>query len=214
MTYETLILDLDGTISDPFEGISKSVNFALESNGFGPVDPEAIRPMIGPPLNEIFSYLLGDVAEPVMLELVGKYRERYAAVGYAENTIYKGVFDVVVDLSGRGYRLGVCTSKRADYAGKIVDLFGLGPYFQWLSGGDVGIGKKDQIAGLVADGLEPAAAIMIGDRAVDISAARQSGMDAVGVTWGFGDLAEISGAAPLHVADDPQQLLRLFPDER
>ena len=81
LRYETLLFDLDGTISDPFVGISRSINRALESLSYEAVDPERIRPMIGPPLTEIFEHFLGALDADVMQELVDKYRERYASVG-------------------------------------------------------------------------------------------------------------------------------------
>ena len=76
MRYETLIFDLDGTISDPFVGISRSINYALEALKFAAVDPQRVRPMIGPPLTEIFEHFLGSLPDRVMRDLVDKYRER------------------------------------------------------------------------------------------------------------------------------------------
>jgi phosphoglycolate phosphatase len=123
LRYETLIFDLDGTISDPFVGISRSINYALETLSYDPVDPETVRPLIGPPLTEIFpplteifGHLLGTLPEPEMLDLVDRYRERYASVGYAENEIYQDIPQTIARLAESGYRMGVCTSKREDYA--------------------------------------------------------------------------------------------------
>jgi phosphoglycolate phosphatase len=116
LQYKTIVFDLDGTISDPFVGISRSINYALESLDYDPVDPERIRPLIGPPLTEIFEILLGALRERDMLGLVDKYRERYASIGYSENRIYDDIPTIIEQLAGRGYRMGICTSKRADYA--------------------------------------------------------------------------------------------------
>jgi phosphoglycolate phosphatase len=95
VTASTLIFDLDGTISDPFVGISRSVNYALTSLGYHEVDPETIRPMIGPPLTEIFESLLGRLPATRMGELIDKYRQRYAKTGYAENRIYDDIPRVI-----------------------------------------------------------------------------------------------------------------------
>ena len=210
MRYETLIFDLDGTISDPFVGISRSINFALESLGHETVDPERIRPLIGPPLTEIFEILLGAVRDPDMQDLVDKYRERYASVGYSENRIYDDIPRIIAQLADSGYRMGVCTSKRADYAQRIVDMFGLSQHFSFVDGGGVGIEKRQQIESMVATGLTASSAIMIGDRAVDILAGKTNDLAAAGVLWGFGERAELEDAAPDHLLESPADLLGLF----
>jgi len=136
--FKTIIFDLDGTISDPLVGIYSSINFALEAYSYDAVDVEEVRPMIGPPLTQIFEHLIGKVSQSRMLELVEKYRERYAAVGYMENVIYEQIPKTIAALSAHGYELGVCTSKRADYATKIVEMFQLLEHFSFVDGGDVG----------------------------------------------------------------------------
>jgi phosphoglycolate phosphatase len=183
LQYKTIVFDLDGTISDPFVGISRSINYALESLDYDPVDPERIRPLIGPPLTEIFEILLGALRERDMLGLVDKYRERY---------------------------MGICTSKRADYAQRIVEMFGLAQFFAFVDGGGVGIEKREQIESLVANGLTASSAIMIGDRAVDILAGRSNELASAGVLWGFGERPELEEAAPDHLLESPADLLDLF----
>lgn len=210
MKFKTIIFDLDGTISDPLVGIYSSINFALEAYSYDAVDIEEVRPMIGPPLTQIFEHLLGDVSQSRMLELVEKYRERYAAVGYMENVIYEQIPKTIAALSAHGYELGVCTSKRADYATKIVEMFQLLEHFSFVDGGDVGVHKVDQLSRLVANGLQPGSAIMIGDREVDISAAKSNGIASVGVMWGFGSLIELQEAQPDHLLETPKDLLTLF----
>jgi len=213
MRFETLIFDLDGTISDPFVGISRNINHALESLQFDPVDPERVRPMIGPPLTEIFEHFLGGLPDKIMQDLVDKYRERYATVGYTENEIYADIPDIIAALATRGYRMGICTSKRADYAARIVEMFGLSRHFSFVDGGDIGIEKRQQIERLVANGLAADSAIMIGDRAVDVIAGKSNDMASVAVLWGFGDRAELEGAAPDHLLESPVDLLELFSTE-
>jgi len=210
MNLKTLIFDLDGTISDPFEGISRSVNYALEALDYEAVDPEQVRPMIGPPLTDIFNYLIGNVSEPQMQALVDKYRERYANVGYTENVIYEEMPEIIASLAASGYKLGVCTSKRADYATDIVEMFGLMAHFEFISGGDVGIHKSEQLGKLVANGVNSETAVMIGDRHVDIAAAKSNGIRSVGVSWGFAGNDELSTAEPDHLVHSPAELLELF----
>lgn len=210
LKIRTIIFDLDGTISDPLVGISSSINYALEAYDYNVVDMEMVRPLVGPPLTEIFEHLIGKIAESRMHELVDKYRERYAAVGYTENIIYDQIPDTIAALSACGYELGVCTSKRADYASKIVEMFELHGHFSFVDGGDFGVHKVDQLRGLVAGGLNPDTAIMIGDREVDISAAKGNGIASVGVLWGFGSRAELQEARPDHLLESPEDLLALF----
>ncbi len=214
MRYATLIFDLDGTISDPFVGISRSINHALKSLKYEPVDPQRIRPLIGPPLTEIFEHLLGALPDQVMQDLVNKYRERYATRGYAENEIYADIPDIIAELAGSGYRMGVCTSKRVDYAKRIVDMFGLAKHFSFVDGGDVGIEKRQQIESMVANGLTANSAIMIGDRAVDIIAGKSNAVASAGVLWGFGGRLELEQAAPDHLLESPAELLDLFSAEK
>jgi len=214
MRYKTLIFDLDGTISDPFVGISRSINYAFEALNFTTVDPERVRPMIGPPLTEIFEHFLGSLPDRVMQNLVGKYRERYASEGYAENEIYAGIPDIVARLASSGYAMGICTSKRADYASKILDMFGLSGHFSFVDGGGVGVEKRQQIERLVANGLSAHTAIMIGDRAIDVGAGKTNKLSSAGVLWGFGDRDELVEAAPDHLLESPADLLNLFSAEK
>jgi phosphoglycolate phosphatase len=208
--FKTIIFDLDGTISDPLVGISTSINYSLDTYDYDVVDMEVVRPLVGPPLTEIFEHLIGKIAETRMHELVDKYRERYAAVGYTENKLYDQIPDTIAALSAGGYELGVCTSKRADYASKIIEMFQLHEHFSFVDGGDFGIHKVDQLRDLVANGLNPDSTIMIGDREVDISAAKDNSIASVGVLWGFGSRSELQKAQPDHLLETPADLLALF----
>ncbi len=210
MRYETLIFDLDGTISDPFVGIARSINHAFSSLNLNTVDPERIRPMIGPPLTEIFEHFLGKLADQVMQDLVNKYRERYAEVGFSENEVYAEIPAVISELSDNGYRMGICTSKRADYAKRIIDMFQLSEFFSFVDGGDVGVEKRQQIEAMVANGLTASASVMIGDRAVDVIAGKSNDVASVGVLWGFGEPKELEDAAPDYLLESPGELLDLF----
>lgn len=103
--------------------------------------------------------------------------------------------------------MGVCTSKREDYARRIVDMFGLARYFSFVDGGDVGVEKWQQIGALVANGLQAKSAVMIGDRAVDVLAGKSNNLAAAGVLWGFGLRAELESAAPDYIFETPRELL-------
>lgn len=190
----TLIFDLDGTISDPSMGVHRCMNHALRFYGFPEVSERTAFATIGPPLDEAFSQFQPNANEQVIANLIAKYRERYAELGYAENQIYSGVVDTLNGLTARGVRMGVCTSKRVDFAEKILSMFGLLDFFSFVSGGDIGIKKYQQLAGLLESGEINRTSVMVGDREVDISAAKANGLRSVGVLWGFGDRDELEQA--------------------
>ena len=212
MQIRTLIFDLDGTIQDPSIGIANSANFALRHFDYETVDMQRITPCIGPPLEEVFLSLVGELPEDRLMQLIGKYRERYAETGYAECSLYDGVRDTIRDLSSSGHDLKICTSKRLDFAVRILELHGLASAFSDVSGGDVGVRKSDQLARMIEGGLDPRHSVMIGDRAVDIHAARANAMASVGVLWGFGALPEIESARPDYIVSEPRELVSLFCD--
>ena len=206
-----LIFDLDGTISDPSTGIARSANFALETAGFPAVEESYFPEWIGPPLDTLFKAFVPGASPSLVAELVTTYRARYGSVGYAENTLYAGIPDVLSELRAKGYVLGVCTSKRVDFAEKILKMFGLKPLFDFVDGGEIGVAKSDQLHRLLSNGVVDSGAVMIGDRAVDIEAARLNDLGAVGVRWGFGGLSELQRANPTAVVESPAELLGVFP---
>ncbi|MEZ5558618.1 MAG: HAD hydrolase-like protein [Pseudomonadales bacterium] len=201
----TLIFDLDGTLSEPAQGIGRSINFALAAHRFEPIDETTVSRFIGPPLDETFRTITGLDSPALIRSLVDRYRERYAEVGYAENALYPGIAEALHDLSNRGCVLGVCTSKRGDFAEQILQLFELRELFAFVSGGDIGISKHQQLERLLAEGVVSPASTMIGDRSVDIVAARGNGLSSVGVLWGHGSEPELveAGAEVIlrHVAE-------------
>ncbi len=205
----TLILDLDGTISDPSLGIARSTNHALSSCGFQPVDAKAVHKEIGPPLDVMFRKFVPGISDADVSELVATYRERYSEVGYAENELYPEVVSTVSSLSKAGMRLGVCTSKRRDFAVRILDLFEIGQFFGFVDGGEIGVSKASQLQGLKDCGEIDDHAIMVGDRAVDLSAASSNQLRSIGVLWGFGDRAELEQESPWQIISQPRDLLAL-----
>jgi phosphoglycolate phosphatase len=143
------------------------------------------------------------------MALVAKFRERYAEVGYAENHLYPGVAEALASLSNAKIPMAVCTTKRQDFAEKILAMFGLFHHFRFISGGDVGLPKTQQLQALVAQGLASRFSLMVGDRAVDVAAAHSNGLQAGGVLWGYGSQAELMGAKPRYLFHSPVELLQI-----
>ena len=204
----TLIFDLDGTLSDPSEGIFKSTNHALTTHGYAPLPAEGFDRFIGPPLDITFRTVVADAdhAHAHVAELVGTFRERYGQVGYAENALYDGITPALSALHASGLPMGVCTAKRRDFAVRILEMFDIAQFFDFVDGGDVGIRKANQLDGLLKHNHVAPNAIMIGDRASDIEAAKANGLASVGVLWGFGSTQEIALASPNAVLDTPSDL--------
>lgn len=207
LPHHLVLLDLDGTLSDPLEGIGRSINFALSHFGYAELPLSDIGVYIGPPLDQAFTSITGARDKNTLNALVAKYRERYGDTGYTENVVYEGIPQVLRDLTDAGVRLGLCTSKRADYADKILRRFGLRQHFDFISGGDIGIEKWQQIQSLLGAGKIDASTVMVGDRAVDITAARSNGLQAAGVLWGYGSRHELEAESPQYLLSRPEELL-------
>jgi len=210
MAYDVLVFDLDGTLSDPKDGIVRSINHALASHGYGELPEKELVRYIGPPLDQTFARITRASETARIMSLVETYRERYASVGYSENTIYSGMRHILEKLVASGVELGVCTSKRRDFADMILEMFGIREYFRFVDGGDVGIHKWQQLEKLMRKGLVTQDSVMIGDRDVDIIAAHKNGMQAAGVLWGYGSAEELRNENPHYLLESPAGLLSLI----
>ena len=207
-----LIFDLDGTLTDTALGFVRSVNFSLESHGISPVDEDDLKKFIGPPLDGAFREILHLDQGKDVSSFISKYRERYSEVGFSENILYDGIPDVLVAIRGLGFRLGVCTSKRVDFAERILALFDIRQHFEFVNGAEVGVKKSSQLKELINQNFVDTRSIMIGDRHVDIKAAKMNSMRSVGVLYGYGSMQEIEVAHPEWIATDPNDLLNIFMD--
>lgn len=210
MQYEYLIFDLDGTISDPKEGIVHSLNYALVAHGFEVQPENELAKYIGPPLDSTFKAITHSDNTELILSLVAKYRERYSDVGFSENIIYSGIRETLEQLSAiSGITLGICTSKRTDFAERILDMFNLKQYFSFVHGADIGVEKWQQLQSLKRQGYINHKSLMIGDRYVDLTAAHKNGLHAAGVLWGYGSIDELKLHDPEYIFSAPNELLAL-----
>lgn len=186
----------------------------MRAYGFPEVSGAEISQVIGPPLDQAFRALLPDLDDSDVRLLVAKYRERYAESGYAENTMYEGIPDALGQLAARRVPLGLCTSKRVDFAERILEMFGLRKYFEFVDGGDIGISKTEQLRALLEAGRIGTGAVMIGDRAVDMDAAHANGLGSVGVLWGYGPRGELVGARAGRLLERVAELAKLADGSR
>ncbi len=206
----TLFFDLDGTLSDPSEGITKSVQHALQCLGRPYPGKSELQHYIGPPLRWTFPRLLGTDDSPLVETAIDYYRERYETVGLFENEVYPGVPELLQRLHDDGYPLYVVTSKPTVYADRIIQHFGLDHFFIDIYGPELD-GRFDEKCELVAfilgeRTLDPRRTIMIGDRARDVESGRANGTRSIGVTYGFGSLEEIAAARPDEICHHPSDI--------
>jgi phosphoglycolate phosphatase len=211
----TVIFDLDGTLTDSRPGIVRTTRYALKrlnaaTRGSIPVPEEAdLTYLIGPPLRESFKALVG---APLVEQMLGYYRERYATIGLLENSVYDGVPAALAELQQSGLRLFVATSKNETDARRIVDHFGLAKYFIEIYGArnDGGNSIKSELLTFLMgrERIAPNASrvLMVGDRKYDALGARQVGIGALGALWGYGEREELAEAGADPLIETPRQI--------
>jgi len=208
--YHTLIFDLDGTISDPGTGFVRSINYALTEHDFAPLAAEVLHEHIGPPLDQSLAQITGVSDATVIASLVSKYRERYGSEGVFENQLYPGVDGVLLELATMpGITLGVCSSKRTDFVTSILNHYQLFDLFDFVSGGEIGIEKYQQLDTLKQEYRFGLDCVMIGDRKFDLIAAHRNNIASAGVLWGYGSKVELMAESPTHLLMEVNQLLGL-----
>lgn len=193
-----LLFDLDGTLTNPYVGITRCLQHALKVLDADVPLAEDLRWCIGPPLHESFLTLLNTADEQLASEAVNIYRERFGTVGLFENEVYPGLVDCLHELSAQGHSLSVATSKPTVFARKITEHFGLTKYFCAVDGSELDGTRSDKVS-LIAhildrDGLNPDDVVMIGDRKHDIIGAVANGVRGIGVLWGYGSSGELRAA--------------------
>jgi len=207
----TLLFDLDGTLTDNYAGITRSIRHALSGMDGPTVDDATLRHCIGPPLRKTFARLLATDDALRVEHALALYRERYAVEGWRENEVYAGIDATLATLAARGHRMLLCTSKPKVYAERIVAHFGLAKFLGAVYGAELG-GRMDDKADLMAEllageNLAASRCVMIGDRAQDIIAANANGVRPVGVLWGYGSREELQGAGASELLNAPGELL-------
>jgi phosphoglycolate phosphatase len=201
-----IYFDLDGTLTDPYEGITKCILYALDKLDFPHPSDEYLLSCIGPPLYDTFPELVG---QELTLRAVDLYRERFNDVGWQENEPYDGIHEALAELSSHGHVMFVATSKPWQAAERIVEHFEMGQYFEKVYGCELDGTRSDKFELLrYAIDNNPVAEnrIMIGDRKHDLVAAVANNIQPIGVSYGYGSVAELRAAGAVSIAARPADL--------
>ncbi len=213
MRYDTLIFDLDGTLTDPREGITRCVQFALARMGIDEPEPDRLIPYIGPPLAYGFRTFHG-IDEARIPDAIAAYRERFATVGMLENKPYPGISEMLSELKRKGCRLVLATSKLEMYASQILTHFQLSGAFDFVAGSllDGSRSEKGEVIAHVCQtlSLNPKRAVMIGDTKFDVIGARENGLDSIAVSYGYGSWTETIAEKPTHICETVDALSTLL----
>ena len=212
--YDVIVFDLDGTLTDPGEGITASVSYALEQMGLPVPERQELYKFIGPPIYDSFTTFYG-FDEEQTARAVKYYREHYGTQGLWGNEVYEGIPQLLAKLKAAGKQLLVATSKPEVFAIQILERFDLKQYFDLVAGStlDSSRVKKGDVINyaLSALELEPGpTVIMVGDREHDVLGARQAGLDCIGVLFGYGDEPELRKAGAVQIAATVSDLERLL----
>lgn len=207
---ETILFDLDGTLTDSGLGITKAVQYALGQMGYEVPAREALFTFIGPPLHKSFQKHYG-MDEQTSVEAVRQFRVYYNQMGgILENEVYEGVRELLAALKNAGKRLMIATSKPQAAAELVMHHFGLDEFVPEIIGGtdDPARNTKGKVIAyaLREFGVDASTAIMVGDREHDVHGAAENGLGCIGITWGYGDRPELENAGAKVVFDAPEDV--------
>ncbi len=212
--YDIILFDLDGTLTDPGEGITNSVAHALLKYGITVEDRTELYKFIGPPLHESFEKYYGFSKEEA-LQAVEYYREYYRVKGIYENTVYDGVENLLERLKDNGKRIILATSKPEVFAKQILAHFNLTKYFLYEAGANLD-GTRTNKADVIEYALESCritdkdSVVMVGDREHDIIGANKNGIDSIGVLFGYGSRDELENAGATYIAETVEVIAKFI----
>lgn len=216
-----ILFDLDGTLTDPKEGITTCVQYALASFGIEEPDLNKLTPFIGPPLKDSFMEFYGFDEEKAEAA-VEKYRERFKDTGIFENRIYDGIPELIRKLKGNKKKLAVASSKPTVFVERILEHFDIRRYFDVVVGSELD-GRRTDKAEVVAEALrrlygenaedlekKKQNTLMVGDRKFDVKGAKDEGVVSVAVTYGYGPMDELKIAKPDYIVRSVAELEKLL----
>ncbi|NLK76377.1 MAG: HAD hydrolase-like protein [Clostridiales bacterium] len=211
MKKNIILFDLDGTLLNTEEGISKCVRYALEKFGIQEENQKKIRRFIGPPLFDSFQREYG-FSEEDSWKAVAYYRERYDDIGVWECKLYPQVEETLQKLSEQGYRIGVASSKPEKFCPLLMKHFGIDKYFEVI-GGATSDGKAGSKAAVLEDVLkrfgvtDKNEVVLIGDTRYDALGAKEVGIDCIGITYGFEQDMDSMREAGAHICDTLEEVM-------
>ena len=206
-----ILFDLDGTLTDSGEGIINCAGLALERLGLTVPPRDVMGQFVGPPLRD--SFLRFGVKPEDVETAIEIYRSRYVPIGMFENTPYDGIRELLETLRNAGHRLILATAKPESMATAIVEKFELAQYFELLCGASMDNTRdsKDKVIGYVLEKIgSHTDIVMVGDTAYDVTGAAVHGIPTIGVSWGYGSVADMQAAGAIAIAHTPAQLLELL----
>lgn len=210
MTGEAVLLDLDGTLSDSRSGIEACFRYTLTELGHDPAVAGDLTWAVGPPIAVSIGRLLAQYQDDRLDAAVTIYRAHYSAVAIYDCAIYPDVPEMLAALRAAGFVLCIATSKRRDFAERVIDYLGLGGQFRGIYGAEPGGGldhKDDLLAHILArEGFSPERTVMLGDRLHDIHAAQANAVRSIGAAWGYGGEAELLAAGADAIAATPRDV--------
>lgn len=213
MKYTNILFDLDGTLTDPKEGIINSVKFALAKFGVNESEVGDLMKFIGPPLHVSFRDFCGFNEENTELA-VQYFREYFTDKGINENSIFPGVVELLESLKSRNLMIILATSKPTVHANTVLNNFEIAKYFQYVKGSNLNgteSGKTEIISHIIEKfNLEKDKTVMIGDRFYDINGAKENGIDSIGVTFGYGGEIELKKAGATYICRNIKKLNTLL----
>lgn len=206
-----LLFDLDGTLTDPKEGITKCVQYALKHFGIE-AETDELMCFIGPPLVDSFKEFY-KMREEDALTAVEKYRERFRDIGIFENGVYKGISHMLSKCQDMGYTVGLATSKPEEFAIRILEKYELAKYFDEITGSTMD-GRRNNKTDVIKEAFSRMnitkcnidEVLMIGDREHDIIGAKNCGIESVGVTFGYALDGELEAAGADYIVDSVEDL--------
>lgn len=211
--YSAILFDLDGTLTDPKAGITKSIQYAPCKLDIEESDLDKLEPFIGPPLAESFMEHYG-FSEAKAGKAVEYYREYFSERGMYENELYEGMPELLEMLASQNRRMIVATSKPTYFAEKILAHFAIDSYFEYVCGSHLDGTRTDkaEIIGhvLAEKSLEKSGAVMIGDRKFDLIGAHKNGMDSIAAGYGYGTRVELEAVNPTYMVSSVLELQHLF----
>ncbi|HEM5047016.1 TPA: HAD family hydrolase [Streptococcus suis] len=211
--YQTILFDLDGTLTDSGQGILNSVAYALEKMGIEEPDAANLNRFIGPPLYESFSRFYQLSPEDTQ-SAVDAFRVYFKEKGMFENQLYPGIIPLLEELRTAGKTLVIATSKPEIFAKQILEHFGIAHYFDVIAGASLDSSRisKADVIGYAINQLEafPKHAVMIGDREHDIEGARMHQLPAIGVLYGYGSKQEFEKAGATMIVETVQDLKKVL----